>query len=49
LTSPDFVKFALQIAVMLGCAVLFGQGMRRLKQPAVLGEILGGIILGPTI
>jgi Kef-type K+ transport system membrane component KefB len=49
LTSQDFVKFALQIAVMLGFAVLFGQGMRRLKQPAVLGEIIGGIILGPTI
>ena len=48
MTSQDFVKFA-EIAVMLGFAVLFGQGMRRLKQPAVLGEIIGGIILGPTI
>jgi Kef-type K+ transport system membrane component KefB len=39
----------LQIAVMLGVAVLCGQGMRRIKQPAVLGEIIGGIMLGPTV
>lgn len=49
MTSQDFVKFALQISVMLGFALLFGQCMRRVKQPAVLGEIIGGIVLGPTI
>ena len=47
--SADFVRFAMQIAVMLLCAVIFGQVMRRFKQPAVLGEMIGGIILGPTI
>jgi Kef-type K+ transport system membrane component KefB len=49
MTSQDFVKFSLQISVMLGFALLFGQLMRRIKQPAVLGEMIGGIILGPTI
>jgi Kef-type K+ transport system membrane component KefB len=49
MASQDFVKFALQISVMLGFAVLFGQLMRRIKQPAVLGEMIGGIILGPTV
>ncbi|MEN4012627.1 MAG: cation:proton antiporter [Bellilinea sp.] len=49
MSSQDFIKFALQIAVMLACALLMGQFMRRIKQPAVLGELLGGIILGPTI
>lgn len=49
MTSQEFVKFALQISVMLGFALLFGQFMRRIKQPAVLGEMIGGIILGPTI
>jgi Kef-type K+ transport system membrane component KefB len=49
MTSQDFVKFALQISVMLGVALIFGQFMRRLKQPVVLGEMIGGIILGPTI
>jgi Kef-type K+ transport system membrane component KefB len=46
--SADFVKFSLQIAVMLGCALFFGQIMRRLRQPAVVGEMFGGILLGPT-
>jgi Kef-type K+ transport system membrane component KefB len=49
MTSQDFVKFALQISLMLGFALLFGQLMRRMRQPAVLGEIIGGIILGPTV
>lgn len=49
MTSQEFVKFALQISVMLGFALLFGQFMRRIKQPVVLGEMIGGIILGPTI
>lgn len=49
MSPQDFVKFALQIAVMLGCALFFGQLMRRFKQPAVLGELIGGVILGPTV
>jgi len=42
------VLILLQIAVMLAFALVFGGLMKRLRQPAVLGEILGGIILGPT-
>lgn len=49
MSSQDFVKFALQLSVMLGFALLFGQFMRRMKQPAVLGEMIGGIVLGPTV
>src|SRR4030067_1892029 len=49
MTSAEFVLYALQIATMLGFALLFGQIMRRWKQPAVLGEMIGGIVLGPTI
>lgn len=49
MNSEDFVKFALQITIMLAMALFFGQLMRRFKQPAVLGEMIGGIILGPTI
>jgi hypothetical protein len=48
MTSADFVLFTLQITVMLACAVLGGHVMRRIGQPAVLGEIIGGILLGPT-
>ncbi|MHB8118572.1 MAG: cation:proton antiporter [Methanothrix sp.] len=43
------VLILLQITVMLAFALVFGGLMKRLHQPAVLGEILGGIILGPTI
>jgi Kef-type K+ transport system membrane component KefB len=49
MTSQDFVKLALQLTTMLGCAVLFGEIMRRFRQPAVVGEMIGGIILGPTV
>ncbi len=49
MNSQSFVIFALQFAVMLAAALILGQFMRRIKQPAVLGELFGGIILGPTI
>jgi Kef-type K+ transport system membrane component KefB len=34
---------------MLACALVFGQVMRSMKQPRVVGEMLGGIVLGPTL
>lgn len=49
MSSQDFVIYALQVAVMLVTAVVAGQIMRRLHQPPVLGEMIGGIFLGPTI
>ncbi len=39
----------LQLAVMLLTGLLGGQIMRLIKQPAVIGELLGGILLGPTL
>lgn len=49
MSAPDFVKLALQMATMLAFALVFGEIMRRLRQPAVVGEMFGGIVLGPTI
>ena len=49
MNANDFVKLALQLTAMLACAVFFGEVMRRFKQPAVVGEMFGGIVLGPTI
>ena len=49
MSSQDFVIYALQVALMLVTAVIGGQIMRRLRQPPVLGEMIGGIFLGPTI
>jgi Kef-type K+ transport system membrane component KefB len=34
---------------MLSMALVGGYAMRKLRQPAVIGELVGGIILGPTI
>jgi Kef-type K+ transport system membrane component KefB len=48
-TSSEFVLFTLQVTVMLACAVVFAHLMRRLGQPAVLGEMIGGIVLGPSV
>ncbi|MEM1209081.1 MAG: cation:proton antiporter [Planctomycetota bacterium] len=39
----------LALAAMLGLARLLGEIARAFKQPAILGEILAGVILGPTI
>jgi Kef-type K+ transport system membrane component KefB len=38
-----------QIAVLLLAARLLGEVAQRLKQPAVVGEILAGILLGPSL
>lgn len=45
----NLVIFLLEIAVMLSTALLCGQLARKLRFPSVLGELVGGIILGPTI
>ena len=43
------VIFFLEIAVMLFMALLCGHIMSSFRFPAVLGELFGGIILGPTV
>ena len=48
-TENDLDKAFLQISIMLCAALILGYGARRLRQPPVLGEILAGIILGPTV
>jgi len=40
--------FFMQIGLMLAVAWLFGYVMKRLNQPVVLGELLGGTLLGST-
>src|SRR6185312_5755352 len=39
----------IQFAVILGLARLLGDMMRRMGQPQVLGELIAGILLGPSI
>jgi Kef-type K+ transport system membrane component KefB len=45
----ELILFFLQLSVILLSALCFGQIARRLHQPVVLGELVGGIVLGPTI
>lgn len=45
----DVLLLVFQIAVLLLAARLMGELAQRLKQPAVVGEILAGIILGPSL
>ncbi|WAS94459.1 cation:proton antiporter domain-containing protein [Nannocystis punicea] len=39
----------LQLAVLLATARLLGEIMRKLKQPAVIGELAAGVLLGPSV
>ena len=41
--------FLLSLGLLLGAARILGEIAQRLRQPDVLGEILAGVILGPTI
>jgi Kef-type K+ transport system membrane component KefB len=48
--SPlDWTMLSLQLATMLVVAVVLGQAARRIGIPAVVGEIAGGLLLGPTM
>jgi Kef-type K+ transport system membrane component KefB len=44
-----FAMLLLDLVVIVGVARLLGALARRLRQPAVIGEIIGGILLGPTL
>jgi Kef-type K+ transport system membrane component KefB len=45
----DLALFSLQIGFMLAVALIFGKLMHRFNQPVILGELIGGIVLGPTV
>lgn len=49
LTPDDITTFFFALAVLLTVARLLGETAVRLHQPAVLGELLAGILLGPTL
>jgi Kef-type K+ transport system membrane component KefB len=47
-TSLELPFFA-NLLILLVLARLFGEIMERFKQPAMIGEILAGVLLGPTL
>lgn len=40
--------FLLELALLLGVARLLGEMFRKIGQPAVIGELLAGLLLGPS-
>jgi Kef-type K+ transport system membrane component KefB len=49
LGHADVVHLLVQLSVMLVMGRLFAELLRKMNQPAVIGEILAGILLGPTV
>ena len=49
LAHKEVINLLLQLASMLIFARVFAEIAQKFKQPAVVGELLAGIILGPTI
>jgi len=49
LSSHDIVVLFLAMGALLAAARALGEVARRISQPVVLGELLAGILLGPTV
>ncbi|MGC8642386.1 MAG: cation:proton antiporter [Isosphaeraceae bacterium] len=49
LHAADLTVFFLGLGVLLGSAHALGEVARRLGQPAVIGEMVAGLLLGPTV
>ena len=43
------VVFLAQVVLLLLVGRLLGEAMQRIGQPAVIGQLLGGIVLGPSV
>ena len=49
LTEVEITRFFVAIVALMGMAHFVGSLFARLKLPRVIGEIAGGLILGPTV
>lgn len=49
LTQDNIMVFFLSLALLLGVARVLGELAQRIHQPSILGELLAGLILGPTV
>ena len=49
MTHQEIVLLFISLAVLLGAARILGELARRIHQPAILGELIAGILLGPTV
>lgn len=49
MTATDWTLLSLHLAAMLAVAIALGHMARRIGIPSVVGEIAGGLLLGPTV
>ena len=49
LSSDEVLSFLIIVSIILITARILGEIFRKFKQPAVIGEILAGVILGPSL
>ncbi len=49
MSHGETTTFLLAIALLIGSARILGEIAQRFRQPAVLGELVAGILLGPTV
>lgn len=49
LSHSDVIHLLIQLATMLIAGRFFAEIARKFKQPAVIGEIIAGILIGPTV
>jgi len=49
LTALDLLRLLLQFGLLLLLARVLGEVARRLNQPQVIGELLAGVVLGPSL
>ncbi|MEJ0054240.1 MAG: cation:proton antiporter [Bacteroidota bacterium] len=49
LSHSELIQLMVQLSVMLAFGRIMAEVARKFKQPAVVGEIIAGLILGPTI
>ncbi|MFP5487066.1 MAG: cation:proton antiporter, partial [Acidimicrobiia bacterium] len=48
-SEHEILVFLVQVTVMLSLARILGQASRRIGQPAVVGELTAGVIVGPSV
>lgn len=48
-SGPSEALFLVQIIILVVVGRLLGEAMVRLGQPSIMGQIIGGIILGPSV
>jgi Kef-type K+ transport system membrane component KefB/nucleotide-binding universal stress UspA family protein len=47
--GPSEAVFVLQIILLLVVGRLLGEGMQRIGQPAIMGQLIAGVLLGPSV